>query len=138
MNELLDVNFIAQLFIEKFFILAIIRICTTALISKFLKEYSTFIKEPTKLEFQMHEDNLEGLIKFYEQIGKIVDEKEKNKGKEVQTSKAKKEGAFDEFIKVFQAANNPKIEIILPEFHNEDTSLGDFFKMYRKYFLLVK
>ena len=78
----------------------------------------------------MHEDNLEGLIKFYEQIGKIVEEKEKGKGKEAQIPKDKKENAFEEFVKTFQIANNPKIEAITPEFNNEEIFLEDFFKMY--------
>jgi len=69
------VNFIAQLYIEKFFVLAIVRICTTSLLQKFLKEYSQYIRDPTSIEYPIHEDNLEVLVKFYEQIGKIIKKK---------------------------------------------------------------
>ena len=94
-----------------------------------MKEYSTFIKEPLTLEISMYEENLEGLIKLYEKIGKIIEEKEKNKGKEAQIPKDNNENAFDEFVKVFQISNNPNINVIAPEFRNEKISLEDFFKM---------
>jgi len=121
-----NVNFIAQLYIEKFFVLAIVRICTTSLLQKFLKEYSQYVRDPASVEFPTHEDNLEGLVKFYEQIGKIIEEKEK--AKEKPKSDKKEETAYEQFVKIFTQVNNIKVENF-PEFANEEVSLDDFFKI---------
>jgi len=80
-NILGIVNFIARLYIEKFLVLAIVRICTTSLLQKFLKEYSQYIRGPASIDFLTHEDNLEGLVMFYEQIGKIIEKNRKRQRK---------------------------------------------------------
>jgi len=67
-----NISFIGELFLEKFLPVAVVRIVTSSFLNKFICQYQDDNKEGER----SYEETLEGLIKFYDIIGKALEEKE--------------------------------------------------------------
>jgi len=125
-----DVCFIGELFLEKFIVLGVVRIITNTLLQKFLDEYSQYQKtnpanRPTN---KSHEDTIEGLIKFYELIGKTFEDKEATK----QPDRAKSTAMVQNFENILLLADSEipfDGEDSLPRLGSDEISLDDLFKM---------
>lgn len=121
-----NVNFIGELVLEKFIVLDIVRIIFNSLINKYLEEYNNYQKSEVKPFNKSHEDNLEGLIKFIEIIGKTVEEKEKTKMPDEKKS--------HEMVTIFEdnllfAHSELAVDEPLPPLPMDPISLPDLFKI---------
>lgn len=121
-----NVSFIGELFLEKFLVIGIVRIITTSLLQRFLDEYNAYQKAVEKPTIRLYEDTLEGLLKFYEIIGKAVEEKEAAKPIDVAKSNAAV-GAFQKALAIAHSTT-PTNEPV-PRLSNEEISLEGLFKM---------
>jgi len=93
-------------------------------------EYSSYTKDPSKFEKATYEYRLEGLLTLYEQIGRIIYEKEaKENQKMYSKSDENVQSSVDVFIKYFKAISDPNSDIDPENFYREDISLDDFFKI---------
>jgi hypothetical protein len=115
--------------LEKFIVIGVVRIITNSLLQKFLEELSQYQKageqKPTN---KSHEDTLEGLLKFYELIGKTFEEKESGKNLDKQKSSAMVE-SFEQILLLAETDIPLDDEDALPKFGNDEISLEDLFKM---------
>ena len=131
-----NVSFIGELFLERFIVIGVVRLITNALLSKCLQEYDEYQKAAEKPKNKFYEDTLEGLLKFYEIIGKAVEEKEasrsEGKGKEKEKNQ-KSSNVVANFQKVVKAINSGTPSESLPKLGDDEASLEQLFKMYDKF-----
>jgi len=127
------VSFIGELFLEKFLVIGVVRIITTSLITRFLTEYDEYHKAAEKPFIKSYEDTLEGLLKFYEIIGKAVEEKESKEGKGKEKDKSlKASNILANFQKALRAINAGVPSESVPKLGEDDkASLEDLFKIFQ-------
>lgn len=128
-----NVSFIGELYLEKFIVIGVVRIISNTLLTRFLKEYNEYMKAEVKPKNKFYEDTLEGLLKFYEIIGRAVEEKESvktdGKGKEKE-SKTKGSNVVQNFQRVVQAINSGIPTENLPKLGEDEASLDNLFKIF--------
>jgi len=126
-----NVSFIGELFLEKFIVIGVVRIITNSLLAKFLHEYDEYQKAEIKPQNKNYEDTLEGLLKFYEIIGKAVEDKETSKSEGKGKEKPQKpSNVVANFQKVLKAINSGTPSDVLPKLGEDEASLEDLFKIY--------
>ncbi len=125
-----NVNFIGELFLERFLVPGVVRIVTSSLLCRFIKEFYEYKKAEPKPINRNYEDTLEGLLKLYEIIGKVVEEREiaeaSKKGKD---KKPKVSNIVANFQKAIKAINANSYTEALSQFNDDETSLDGLFKM---------